>query len=339
MLRPTCKLKKYEMSSLANLNGKTVVVTGASGYIGSELVNALVKHQCNVVRVSRNKMMPLANTKSIMADIRIAETWTEIVAQADIIYHLAGNTSVYEAAKNPAESLISTLLPLNHLIKAAQTQQRKPRVVFASTATVYGLTPKCPVAETVEPKPITVYDLHKLFAEQQLSLATQQGILESVSLRLANVYGPSNSNSSADDRGILNKVTSMALQGKDLTVYGDGNYLRDYIYITDVVNAFLFAAISPQSVGLSFNIASGIGTTVKQIFSLVASQAGKIIGQSLAVNSVAWPSDASPIEFREFTGHIGKFKTATGWNPYVNLNDGIALMINEFIKNVNKYEN
>jgi UDP-glucose 4-epimerase len=325
------------MNSLDNLNGKTVVVTGASGYIGSVLVDALVKYSCRVTRVSRVDLVPLADVKTIKADVRNADTWTEIVGQADIIYHLAGNTSVYEAAKNPAESLISTLLPLNFLVKAARERQCKPRVVFASTATVYGLTPHCPVAESVEPKPITVYDLHKLFAEQQLALATQQGVLDGVSLRLANVYGPSTSVSSADDRGILNRVTATALQGKDLMVYGDGNYLRDYVYITDVVNAFLFAGVSPQLGGQSFNVASGFGTTVKQAFELAATQAGEITSQPIEVNCVAWPADAASIEFREFTADIEKYKTATGWNPFINLKEGIALIITECLKRGNSH--
>jgi len=325
------------MNSLANLNGKTVVVTGAGGYIGSVLVDSLVKYSCKVIRVSRNKLMPLTDTKSIKADIRNLEAWAEIVAQADIIYHLAGNTSVYEAAKNPVESLNSTLLPLNHLIKTVQERQCKPRVVFASTATVYGMTSQLPVAETVEPKPITVYDLHKLFAEQQLALATQQGLLESVSLRLANVYGPSSSVSSADDRGILNRVTAMALQGEDLMVYGDGNYLRDYVYISDVVNAFLFAGVSPKLGGQSFNVASGVGTTVKQAFALAANQVEKITGQAIEISCVAWPVGTDSIEFREFRADIEKYTIATGWNPLINLKEGIPQIISEFLKKNNKY--
>ena len=89
------------MSNL-NLNGKTAVVTGASGYIGSVLVDALLKHSCKVVRVSRSNLASPGQTKTIKADVCNEDTWANIVQQADIIYHLAGNTSVYEAAKNPA---------------------------------------------------------------------------------------------------------------------------------------------------------------------------------------------------------------------------------------------
>ena len=320
------------MNSLKNLIGKTVVVTGASGYIGSVLVDALVKHSSKVIRVSRIDLVPLADTKTIKADIRNSETWTDLVAQADIIYHLAGNTSVYEAANNPMESLNSTLLPINHLVLAARTQHCKPRVVFASTATVYGLTSQLPVAERLEPKPITIYDLHKLFAEQQLALATKQGVLEGVSLRLANVYGPSTSVSSADDRGVLNRVTAKAFSGENLTVYGGGNYLRDYIYITDVVYAFLFAGVCPQLSGNSFNVGSGVGTTVREAFVLSATQASRITGRIVDVLYESWPDSVAPIELRSFTADIEKYASLTGWGPRVKLETGIAQLLTFLLK-------
>lgn len=327
------------ISSLDNLGGKTVVVTGASGYIGYELVDALIKQKCKIIRVTRADLSPLPNVKTIKADVCNADVWYKIISLADIIYHLAGNTSVYEAAKYPIISLNSTLLPINHLIQAAQEQKRKLRVVFASTATVYGLTTMLPVAETVKPNPITVYDLHKLFAEQQLTLASQQGVLDSVSLRLANVYGPSGSISSSDDRGIINRAAAIALQGKALTVYGDGNYLRDYVYITDVVNAFLLAGSSPQIGSQSFNIASGTGTAVKEVFKIVASKAGMLIDRPIDINYIKWPADSTAIEHRKFTAEIKKYNTSTGWNPCIDLNKGIDLMVNEFMKRVNKYDN
>lgn len=320
------------MGTIDNLKGRTVVVTGASGYIGSALVDDLVKHSCKVLRVSRGNLAPLADTNTIKADVRDASTWAKIIDHADIIYHLAGNTSVYEAAKNPDESLNSTLLPINHLIKAAQERRCKPRVVFASTATVYGMTSKLPVSESAIPKPITIYDFHKLFAEQQLALASQQGVLDAVSLRLANVYGPSSGASSANDRGILNRVTTMALQGKDLTIYGDGNYLRDYVYITDVVKAFLLAGATPGIGGQVYNLASGVGTTVKKVFELVASKSALITGIPLKVNYASWPAGVSLIEFREFVADISNYISATDWRPIIKPNEGIALLIYEFMK-------
>ena len=315
------------MNSLENLSGKTVVVTGASGYIGSALVEELVKNSCKVVRVSRKEPMFLPDTKSIKADIREFNTWLEIVAQADIIYHLASNTSVYEAANNPAESLSSTLLPLHHLINAIEKQKRKPRVVFASTATVYGLTPKFPIVETFKTNPITIYDSHKLFAEQLLSSAAHRGFLESISLRLSNVYGLSVAMSLADDRGILNKVTKMALQSKDLIVYGDGNYLRDYVYIDDVVHAFMLAGCIKDINSEIFNVSSGKSIYVGDAFKLVTMRVFNVTGNLVDIKHSPWPERASEIEFRSYISDISSISVKLGWNPTMTLESGIDLMI------------
>ncbi len=304
-----------------------MVVTGAGGYIGAVLVDALVKNSCRVLRISRGDLVAIADTQTMKADIRNPDAWSYIVEQADVVYHLAGNTSAYEAARNPAESLNSTLLPLNHLVNAAQVQCRKPRVIFASTATVYGLTHQLPVDETVEATPITIYDLHKLFAEQQLALATKSGYLDGISLRLANVYGPSSSLSSADDRGILNRVTAMALQGRDLTVYGDGNYLRDYVYIDDVVEAFMLAGFSKDVCGGVFNVATGRSVTVSAAFHMVATRAAIATGNTINVKNAPWPEGAGAIEFRNYVANINAISEELGWRPAVSLESGIDRLI------------
>jgi nucleoside-diphosphate-sugar epimerase len=315
------------MDSLDNLSDKVVVVTGARGYIGSALVDALVKHSCKVIRVSRGDIAPLVNTRTIKADVSTANSWFEIVANADIIYHLAGNTSVYKAAKSPDESLKSTLLPINHLIKAAQILKKMPRVVFASTATVYGLTPQRAIAESIRPNPITVYDLHKLFAEQQLSFASQQGILESVSLRLSNVYGPSSSDSLSDDRGILNRVTSMALRSNDLTVYGDGNYLRDYVYIDDVIRAFLMVGYRKKIDAEVLNVSSGKSISVVEAFKIVAKRAAIVTGDNVKIKYSTWPDEVSEIEFRNYISDVSNIYAKIGWRATISLEAGVDCLI------------
>lgn len=315
------------MNPSLELCGKTVAITGASGYLGSAIADSLVASSISTLAISRKELIPRPGMMSIRADVNSYECWTSIVEQAQVIFHLAGNTSVYKALKAPAESLNSTLLPLDHLIKAAQELGRRPRVVFSSTATVYGLTEKFPVAETADPCPITAYDLHKLFAEQQLAMATRLGILDGVSLRLANVYGPSSSLSSAVDRGILNKVAALATRQNKPVIYGDGKYLRDYVYIADVVNAFLHAGVLPGIGGSVFNVASGIGITLRKAFETVIDQATQATGHHVALASEPWPANTNPIEFRNFVASIDSFKSATGWKPAVGLREGIGLLI------------
>jgi nucleoside-diphosphate-sugar epimerase len=315
--------------------GTVVAITGGTGYLASALDQALRKDGARVLLVSRKDIPPSPGAESLKADVRTADCWRTIVQRADVVFHLAGNTSAYAAAKDPAGSLLSTVAPLTHLAAAAREAGRRPRVLYASTATVYGLTPTLPVGEDTVLRPVTTYDLHKAFAEKQLELASTQGLVEGVSLRLANVYGPSSSGSSADDRGVLNRITKLALQGADLYLYGDGGYLRDYVYIDDVVRAFLVAGVQREIVGRSFNVASGVGCTVRDAFSLVAERAEKVTGRKSCVYNAPWSEDANPIEFRNFTARIDRMRSACGWKPVVTLADGVEHLIRHLGQTMN----
>jgi UDP-glucose 4-epimerase len=204
-------------------------------------------------------------------------------------------------------------------------------VVLASTATLYGLVSVLPVTEAAPPCPLNNYDLHKFFAEKQLVLATEQGLVDGVCLRLANVYGPSLNVSSASDRGVLNKVTAMAVRGQTLKVYGGGDYLRDYVYITDVARAFLAAGVSSAASGRSFNVASGHGTTVRDAFSVVAEQVWKATGKRVQIQDVPWPPGADKTEMRNFIGDISALNSATGWEPAMSLEEGVSRMVDHLM--------
>jgi nucleoside-diphosphate-sugar epimerase len=250
------------------------------------------------------------------------------VDRADVVFHLAGNTSAYAAAADPAASLESTVLPVTHLIAAAASRPGR-RVVYASTATVYGMPRDLPVAEDTPTNPVTVYDLHKLCAEQHLALASRRGLLEGVSLRLSNVYGPSPGGSSADDRGVLNRAARLALQGEPLRLYGGGNYVRDYVYIDDVIAAFLAAGLHAGIAGMAFNVASGVGTTIRAAFHAVADMTEEVTGRRNAIEDVPWPPGADPIECRDFTADIRALAAACAWRPAVALNDGLGRLVRE----------
>ena len=219
----------------------TFTVIGASGYIGSKLVNKLTDSGCNVIRSSRRDTITNGDSEFVMAELDSLDFWLNIVEKSDVIIHLAGNTSINVANDNPALDLNSSVVPIYRLIEACKILRKRPRVVFASTVTAYGFTDNLPVSEATAENPESFYDLHKFFVERQLVLATKLNICDGVSLRLANVYGPSSANSSANDRGILNKIIGLALAGDIVSLYGGGNYIRDYIYIDDVVDAFILS--------------------------------------------------------------------------------------------------
>jgi UDP-glucose 4-epimerase len=315
---------------IRSYENKTVAITGASGYLASALIDALREAPARILCVSRSDFPPISGAESLKADLRSEDCWSKVIAKADIIFHLTGNTSVYRAKKDPADSLNSTVLPITRLMEAAQKEGCRPRVIFASTATVYGITKRFPVVESLVAVPVTNYDLHKLFAERQLELASTLEILDGVSLRLGNVYGPSSSTSSANDRGILNKITKMALQGNDLQLYGEGDYLRDYVYIDDVARAFMVAGVEKKVVGKSFNVASGKGVTVKEAFDLVVKKAEMVNGKRVHIKNVSWPDGADAVEFRNFVADITSFCKATGWHPQVSFDEGVDRMVSFF---------
>ena len=309
--------------------GKTVVVTGGSGYIGSALIDKLKKFNCQVIRTGRTKGIPISGVQDKILDLKSKESWIQIVSSADVVFHLAGNTSIPFAEENVDDSLLSNLLPIANLVYASKELKSCPKVVYASTATVYGMTDTLPVSEEVIPRPVSVYDLHKLYAEQHLTMANHQGIISAKSLRLANVYGPSLSESHSRDRGILSRITKACIQGDEINAYGGGNYLRDYIYIDDVVDAFLCSGISdmPHTV---LNVASEIGTTVRAVFEMIADEVGENAGIYSNVINTDWPQDVNIIEKRNFIASNKNLKSMHGWKVNVPLKMGIQRLVKHF---------
>jgi len=266
-----------------------------------------------------------------MAELDSLDFWLNIVEKSDVIIHLAGNTSINVANDNPALDLNSSVVPIYRLIEACKILRKRPRVVFASTVTAYGFTDNLPVSEATAENPESFYDLHKFFVERQLVLATKLNICDGVSLRLANVYGPSSANSAANDRGILNKIIGLALAGDIVSLYGGGNYIRDYIYIDDVVDAFILASISSKSVGEVFNVGSGVGTSVRDAFNAVTQEVYRQTNKIIEMKDVAWPENSPKIDMRNFIASTEKARTCLGWSPKVSLQTGIATTVKSII--------
>ena len=309
----------------------TFTVIGASGYIGSKLVNKLTDSGCNVIRSSRRDTITNGDSEFVMAELDSLDFWLNIVEKSDVIIHLAGNTSINVANDNPALDLNSSVVPIYRLIEACKILRKRPRVVFASTVTAYGFTDNLPVSEATAENPESFYDLHKFFVERQLVLATKLNICDGVSLRLANVYGPSSANSSANDRGILNKIIGLALAGDIVSLYGGGNYIRDYIYIDDVVDAFILASISSKSAGEVFNVGSGVGTSVRDAFNAVTQEVYRQTNKIIEMKDMPWPENSPKIDMRNFTASIKKAHTCLGWSPKVSLQAGIATTVKSII--------
>lgn len=322
--------------NLVKYRGKNVVVTGASGYIASKLIPLLIENDANVFGVTRNSKYTQDfgyKYKIVIGEYDDSKIWQDLIDKSDIVIHLAGNTSLNYAKNNPFESLNATLFPIQSIISHASNINNKIKLIYASTATVYGVDLSLPVDEKSEISPETIYDLHKYYGEMQLQYATRLGFIKGVSLRLSNVYGESPSESFASDRGILNKISSLALLGLPVNVYGSGQYLRDYVHISDVAMAFAVAGIQDQIDGLSFNIGSGAGISIYNAFSMVIDMASKLTDKKSKLIFVDWPLGTDKIELRNYIANIDLFKSKTKWYPKIKFEDGIDMMLRKLNKN------
>jgi len=260
-----------------------------------------------------------------VADLRDPQNWSRLLPRADAVVHLSWRTDLRAAEADPQEDRQLNVEPVRALIRAARNFDRPVPVIFASTVTVVGHAPPIPSSEQTPDQPCTVYDRHKLECEALLRDATRAGFVCACSLRLANVYGYGSGVASTNfNRGILNEIMRRAGRGENLTLYGKGAYVRDFIFIGDVVDAFCRALSSSQILnGGHYVIASGRGHTLAQAFELVAQEAVHCTGRAVEIRHVPEPPDLYPIERRNFVGDSTLFQKLTGWRAEVDLRSGI----------------
>ena len=216
------------MTSVAEFySGATILVTGATGFIGSALVNSLVDVECKIlllVRPGRNvnqRENTTAEIRSISGDIQDLETWKKSLEGIDYVFHFSAQTSGYTANNDPLSDLRTNVVPVIQLLKACQEDGLQPKVLFAGTVTQSGLPSINPMNEDAQDFPLTIYDIHKLTGEKYFHFYANEVGIPSVTLRLPNVYGPG-SGTAQVDRGVFNRMIRDGINNKPLTVYGDG---------------------------------------------------------------------------------------------------------------------
>lgn len=280
------------MNGLEWFQGRHCGVTGAGGYIGSRLVQML----------------------------RQAGAIVEPSPENEVCFHLAAQTSAKKADEDPAEDWAVNVGGMYALIDEWRHEERKPFIVFASSATVVGSR------EMASPEPLTIYDLHKLAAEQALEHACRRGWARGTSLRLANVYGPSPAES-GPDRGVLNRWILGATVGAYIELWGSGDWRRDYVFIDDVCRAFMLAAANQEATnGRHFQVGTGELWTVRQTAETVATVAQ---GRGIEAHVVQTepPRPLPGLDTRDATMDPRPLAIATGWGsspPLTSPPDGIA---------------
>jgi len=242
----------------------------------------------------------------------------EAVQGVDYIFHLAALVSVPESMAKPGECVdINVHGLLNVLEEASAAGARK--LVFASSAAIYGDNPTVPKLETMLPEPKSPYAITKLDGEYYLGLFQQEGRLETAALRFFNVFGPRQ-----DPKGAYAAAVPIfiekAIHGADITVFGDGEQTRDFIYVKDIVGALTFAAETPGVTGV-FNAGYGGQITINQLARELLERAGSA---SQIRHAAPRPGDVK--HSRASADRL----LAAGWKPRHSLADGLAATFQYF---------
>ncbi len=318
---------------------KSILITGGNGYLACNVIHQLRDTPCLIVRFDREgtRWHDLDFGENIQiqnreGDLRDSSIWDDLLRGVDIVYHFGAQTSIKVSNTDPIGDLAVNAIPLLNMLEKCREKKLAPTLVFSGTVTEAGFTQDLPVGEGHADRPITIYDIHKLTAENYIKHYSAEGFVKGVILRLANVYGPGPKSSSAD-RGILNQMIGRALKREDLTVYGSGEFLRDYVYIEDVARAFIFAAENIAKIsGQHFVIGTGNGMSIQEAFQRVAERVARKTGIVANVTTVAPPPNLPAIERRNFVADISRYSQLTGWRPAVSFDQGIDMTIDWYLK-------
>jgi UDP-glucose 4-epimerase len=315
------------MNDLSYFQDARVLITGGAGMIGSTIARLLVEQGAEVTVV--DAMLPAYggnrfNLKDILDkivfvrdDIRNLGRVKEWVDGADNVFSLAAQVSYVDSNHDPLLDLdINCRGHLNLLLALSQIN-RRAKVVFTSSRFVYGSIDYNPVDESHPFNCLSVYGIHKLAGEKYYRFYHDAHGLDTVSLRITNPYGP-RQQMKHSKYGIVNWFIRLALEGKPLTVFGEGSQKRDYIFVEDVAEGIVGAALTPETAGQVYNLGTGVGTPFIDMVRLVAQA---IPGTD--IQHLPWPQDRYFVETGDFVADISRLREATGWAPPTSLREGI----------------
>jgi len=317
---------------IPSFNGRKVLITGGCGFLGSNLVRRLILQGAFVTIFVRNGK-ECKNLKDIQKKVKILEgdllkeeEVIKAITGQEYLFHLAWQTDLKQSMQHPQQDLQQDGIGLINLLEASRKHNPSLKIIFTSTVTVIGITQEIPSNEEEKLNPLSAYDVHKLLGEFYLSMYFQAYGLKTVSLRLANIFGEYQSIDNPN-RGVLNFMIGRALKGEKMTVYGKGEFIRDYSYVQNIVDAFLLAAASDKVHGQTFVLGSGKGLTFNEVVNSIKKITKETTGKDAEIVHVPFHGDEHSINKRNFISDSRKFSELTGWYPQIDFEEGLRKTI------------
>ncbi|MCR4432918.1 MAG: SDR family oxidoreductase [Caldiserica bacterium] len=308
----------------------TYLVTGGAGFIGSHLVELLLASGHRVKVLDDLSTGSLKNLEALQdkiefykGDIRYPEKVAEAFSDLDGVFHLAAISSVERSLLEPEITREVNVRGTLQVLLASK-KHRVKRVVFISSASVYGNPETFPISEEQEPRPLSPYGATKVAGEAHTSAFFNLGFLETVSLRLFNIYGPRQDPASPYS-GVISKFLEAAVSGREPVLFGDGKQTRDFLYVEDACRAMLIAMEKEEAAGQVFNIASGKETSITDL--------GKIIFSLMGKDFEPEKKPERPGDIRRSLASIEKAERILGWRPQVSLEEGLKKTL-EWVKSL-----
>lgn len=297
-----------------------ILLLGAAGFIGTNLTIELAKKtEDEITLVDRSKAffkpivsMDLKNVHILEADLTVDMDFDSILKDQEVVYHLVSTTVPTTSNQHISQELVSNVIFSANLFEACIRCDVKKVVFVSSGGTVYGKEVDCPLKEKTATNPISSYGVQKITIEKLLYLYRYMYGLDYRIIRLANPYGPYQR-----PNGVLGAVTTFtykALKGDEITVYGDGSVVRDFIYIDDAIRAIM-KIVDGENKHRTFNLGCGYGTSIKQVLETIE----EALGIKLNVSYLEGRKVDVPVNYLD----ISRYEKYYGALNPISLEDGI----------------
>jgi UDP-glucose 4-epimerase len=308
--------------------GRRVLITGGLGFIGSNLARALVSLGADVMLVDSlisdygGNLFNIDGLESSLrinvADVRQESTMNYLVRGKEVIFNLAGQVSHIDSMRDPHTDLDINCRSQLSLLEACRRNNPDAKVVYAGTRQVYGKPDYLPVTEDHLVRPTDVNGINKAAGENYHLVYNNVFGVRACSLRLTNVYGPRQL-IKHNRQGFIGWFIRLAIEDREIQIYGDGSQVRDFVYVDDAADAFLRAGASDACNGQVFNVGGSEPISHKNLVDLLVATAGT--GRA---RMVEWPAEKKKIDIGSFYADSSRFARTTGWRAQVTLADGLA---------------